>query len=183
MTQREKYMFMQIISHTPIWVWALLAFLIYRGILASVDREVTLKKLSIIPLIMLALSWQGVSTVFGVTPLPMLCWLLAAAAAATLNWRLFRKERVIAYPERGVVFQRGSWLPLMLMMGIFLTKYTVGVTLAMHPGLAHDAAFTAAVCALYGVFNGMFIGRLLRVVSLYRSAQPAQGAYSGPLNS
>ncbi|WP_211453842.1 DUF6622 family protein [Collimonas antrihumi] len=177
-------MLVQIISHTPLWVWALLAFLIYRGILASVDRELTLKKLSIIPLVMLALSWQGVSTVFGVTPPPMLCWLLAATVAASLNWRLFRKDRVIAYPERGVVFQRGSWLPLILMMGIFLTKYTVGVTLAIHPALAHDGAFTAVVCTLYGVFNGMFIGRLLRVVSLYHSAQqaqPAPGAYNGQL--
>ncbi|SDX83578.1 hypothetical protein SAMN04515617_107133 [Collimonas sp. OK242] len=178
-------MFAQIISHTPLWVWALLAFLIYRGVLASVDRELTLKKLSIIPLVMLALSWQGVSTVFGVTPLPMLCWLLAAALAAALNWRLFRTDSVIAYPERGVLLQRGSWLPLMLMMGVFLTKYTVGVTLATHPALAHDAVFTALVCALYGVFNGMFIGRLLRVVSLYHSAkqiQAAPAAYNGQLN-
>jgi uncharacterized protein YneF (UPF0154 family) len=175
-------MFAQIISHTPLWVWALLAFLIYRGILASVNREVTLKKLSIIPLVMLALSWQGVSTVFGVTPLPMLCWLLAAAVAATLNWRLFRKESAIAHPERGVVFQRGSWLPLMLMMGIFLTKYAVGVTLAMQPPLAHDLVFTASVCVLYGVFNGMFIGRLLRIASLYRNAQLAANLYNGQLN-
>ncbi|MGB7193165.1 MAG: DUF6622 family protein [Collimonas pratensis] len=175
-------MFAQIISHTPLWVWALLAFLVYRGVLASVDRELTLKKLAIIPLVMLALSWQGVSTVFGILALPMLCWLLAAAVAATLTWRLFRKDRVSAYPERGVVFQRGSWLPLMLMMGIFLTKYTVGVTLAMHPALAQDTAFTVVVCTLYGVFNGMFIGRLLRVVNLYYSPQPAPGSYNGQLN-
>ncbi|HWX01276.1 DUF6622 family protein [Collimonas sp.] len=175
-------MFAQIISHTPLWVWALLAFLVYRGVLASVDRELTLRKLAIIPLVMLALSWQGVSTVFGILPLPMLCWLLAAAIAATLNWRLFRKERVTVYPERGVVFQRGSWLPLMLMMGIFLTKYTVGVTLSMHPALAQDTTFTVVVCTLYGVFNGMFLGRLLRIVNLYYSPQPAPGAYNGQLN-
>jgi hypothetical protein len=175
-------MLAQIISHTPLWVWALLAFLLYRGILASVDREVTLKRLAIIPLVMLALSWQGVSTVFGILALPMLCWLLAAAVAATLTWRLFRKDRVMAYPERGVVFQRGSWLPLVLMMGVFLTKYAVGVTLAMHPALAQDTAFTVVVCTLYGIFNGMFLGRLLRIVNLYYSPQPASGAYNGQLN-
>ncbi|AIY44043.1 hypothetical protein LT85_4885 [Collimonas arenae] len=175
-------MFAQIISHTPLWVWALLAFLVYRGILASADREVTLKKLSIIPLVMLALSWQGIASSFGITPLTTACWLLAAGVTAALSWVLFRKSRVVAYPERGVVFQRGSWLPLVLMMGIFLTKYIVGVLLAIHPSLAQDPAFTAVVCTLYGIFNGMLIGRLSRIASLYRSAQSSANLYGGRLN-
>ena len=33
-------MIQQIVSHTPVYVWALLAFLLYRGYLASRDREV-----------------------------------------------------------------------------------------------------------------------------------------------
>ncbi|MEO6918351.1 MAG: DUF6622 family protein [Collimonas sp.] len=175
-------MFAQIISHTPLWVWALLAFLVYRGVLASVDREATLKKLSIIPLVMLALSWEGISSHFGITPLTLACWLLPAGIAASLSWLFFRKDRVTAHPDRGVVFQRGSWLPLMLMMGIFLTKYTVGVLLAMHPELVRDPVFTAVVCSLYGIFNGMFIGRLSRIVSLYRNAQPSAILYNGQLN-
>ncbi|SFC26306.1 DUF6622 family protein [Collimonas sp. OK412] len=176
-------MFAQIISHTPTWVWALLAFLVYRGVVASADREVTLKKVSIIPLVMLALSWQGIAATFGVTPLTVGCWLASAGIAAALNWQLFRKDRIVAYPERGVLFQRGSWLPLALMMAIFVTKYAVAVLLAIQPPLAHNAVFAAAICALYGVFNGMFIGRLLRIVALYRNAQPAGEAYSGPLNN
>jgi len=172
-------MFAQIISHTPTWVWALLAFLVYRGILASTDREVTLKRISIIPLVMLALSWQGVAATFGFTPLTAGCWLASAGIAATLNWQLFRKDQIVAYPERGVLFQRGSWLPLALMMGIFVTKYAVAVLLAMQPPLAHNTMFAAVICALYGVFNGMLIGRLLRIAALYRSAQPAGEAYSG----
>ncbi|MFJ2988070.1 DUF6622 family protein [Collimonas sp. NPDC087041] len=179
MNQREYNMLAQIISHTPLWVWALLAFLVYRGLLASVDREVTLRKISVIPLVMLALSWQGMSAIFGITPLTALCWCASAAVAAALNWRLFRSDRVIPYPERGVLFQRGSWLPLVLMMGIFVTKYTVAVLIAVQPQLAHESAFVATVCALYGIFNGMFIGRLLRVITLYREAEMSGAAYRG----
>ena len=39
----------QIILRTPLWVWVLLAFLVYRGMLASVNRETSLKKAFIIP--------------------------------------------------------------------------------------------------------------------------------------
>ena len=53
-------MLAQIILNTPVWVWALLMFLIYRGILASADREISLKKTFIIPVVMLALSVQGI---------------------------------------------------------------------------------------------------------------------------
>jgi hypothetical protein len=90
---------------------------------------------------------------------------------------------MIPYPERGVLLQRGSWLPLALMMGIFLTKYTVAVLLAMQPTLAQESALVATVCALYGLFNGMFIGRLLRVITLYREAEMSGAAYRAQLGS
>ena len=35
----------QLFSHTPLYVWAILAFLVYRGVLASRVREVSLRKL------------------------------------------------------------------------------------------------------------------------------------------
>jgi putative Mn2+ efflux pump MntP len=160
----------QIILNTPLWVWALLAFLIYRGILASVDREVPLKRLLIIPAVMLALSVQGIVSTFGITPATALTWLPFIAIGAVLAWALFRRDSVEPRPARNAVFQRGSWTPLVLMMGIFLTKYAVGVTLAMQPNHAHELLFAAGVCALYGLFNGVFIGQVLRVFSIYRHA-------------
>jgi putative Mn2+ efflux pump MntP len=163
-------MLQQIILNTPVWVWALLAFLIYRGILASVDREVTLKRLLIIPAIMLALSVQGIVSTFGITPATALAWVPFIGVGAVLAWALFRRDSVTALPPKAAVFLRGSWTPLMLMMGIFLTKYAVGVTLAMQPNHAHELLFAAGVCALYGLFNGVFIGQVLRVFSIYRHA-------------
>jgi hypothetical protein len=163
-------MLQQIILNTPVWVWALLAFLIYRGILASVDREVTLKRLLIIPGIMLALSVQGIVSTFGITPATALSWLPFIAVGAALAWVMFRRDSVMALPAKGAVFQRGSWTPMILMMGIFLTKYAVGVTLAMQPYHAHELLFAAGICALYGLFNGVFIGQVLRVFSIYRQA-------------
>jgi hypothetical protein len=163
-------MFQQIIVNTPIWVWAILAFLIYRGILSSVDQEVTLTRLLIIPIIMLLLSAQGIVATFGLSLDTTLSWAAFMAIGTLLAYLSFGHANVQALPAKGAVFQRGSWTPMTLMMGIFVTKYAVAVTLAMQPAHAHEFIFTTGVCALYGLFNGVFIGRLLRVFSIYRHA-------------
>lgn len=163
----------QILSNTPLWVWAILAFLIYRGIRAAADREIPFGRLFIIPLAMLGLSLQGIVSAFGAGMAIALIWLAFLSAAALLAWCLFDQAKMVVHFDRGAIFQYGSWMPLALMMGIFFTKYGVAVMLVLNPQYAQHAAFAAATCALYGVFNGIFIGNLLRVVSIYRSAGAA----------
>lgn len=164
-------MLQQIVGNTPVWVWAILAFLLYRGTLASVDRETSLKKVFIIPVVMLVLSLQGIVSAFGAGSDALLVWLVALAIGIILSRQLFDRDSIRADPQRQVVFQRGSWIPLTLMMGIFLTKYAVGVTLALHPAFRQEPLFAATICAIYGLFNGIFIGKLLGIVAIYRRAQ------------
>jgi hypothetical protein len=159
-------MIQQIVSHTPVYVWALLGFLLYRGYLASRDREVSLQKLAVIPVVMLALSVSSISAngalgsgVWGV-------WAVGVLAGMALVWRLSSGDIAIDRPA-GTIHQRGSWLPLALMVAIFFTKYTVAVVSAMHPELPHTLPFAVGVTALYGVFNGVFLGRLARYVSAW----------------
>lgn len=161
-------MLQQILVKTPAWVWVLLAFLIYRGLVASVDRVVGLRKVFIIPLVMLALSVQGIASAFGGNAIAVPVWLMAMMAGAFAGWHLLGAEDVVPLPERGSVRLRGSWSTMVLILGIFLTKYTVNVALSLQPDLPHQLAFVATVCALYGVFNGVFIGQLLRIVAIFR---------------
>ncbi|HAT32283.1 MAG TPA: hypothetical protein DCW29_15975 [Janthinobacterium sp.] len=164
-------MLQQIISHTPLYVWALLAFLVYRGVLASREREVAIGKIAIIPLVMLGLSLQGISSAFGMEGVAPVIWLSGALAGGALIWRLIDPARIAADPARGVIRLRGSWAPLVSMLSLFCMKYVVAVSMALNPSLRHEAAFMATICALYGVFNGAFIGGLLRNWAGYRQAQ------------
>ena len=161
----------QIISHTPTYVWALLAFLVYRGVLASKDREVAFSKLFIIPLVMVGLSLASMNGhgVLGVGVWGV--WLAGVALASGLTWTA-GAGAVTVDRGAGTVVQRGSWMPLVLMVAVFATKYTVAVMSAMHPELQRQVLFVVAVSALFGVFNGIFVGRLLRQVSAY-IRQPA----------
>jgi hypothetical protein len=161
-------MLQQIVIHTPVWVWFLLAFLLYRGFIASLDREVAFRKTFIIPVVMLVLAMQGIVSGFGASLFAAPVWLAFLAMGSMLAWLMVDPSGMQVYPDRGTIRLRGSWIPMMLMMGIFLTKYVVGVTLAMHPELRQDPVFTATICALYGLFSGIFIGKLLRIVAAYR---------------
>lgn len=164
-------MIQQIVSHTPVYVWALLAFLVYRGVAAARDREVSLLKLFIIPLVMLAFTLAGMN---GHGPLGAgiwAVWLTGMSAAVLVTWMADSGE-IVVNRAAGTVLQRGSWTPLALMIAIFATKYAVAVLSALHPEMRHQMPFVVAATGLFGAFNGVFIGRLLRCVAAY-VRQPA----------
>lgn len=169
-------MLQQILTHTPLWVWAVLAFLLYRGLLASADREIALKRVFVIPLVMFVLALQGIVSGFAAVPAAAPVWFASMLAGTTLTWRAFDRGRIRIDTSRRMIFQRGSWTPLLLMMGVFCTKYAVGVALSLQPWLAQQLWFAMSVCALYGLFNGIFFGQALRIAVLYRQASTPQGA-------
>ena len=168
-------MLQQIFSHTPLYVWAILGFLVYRGVLASRAREVSLRKLCVIPLVMLALSLSGVQGSFGLAGVAPFAWAVGALAGASLAWMLTDARKIVAIPERASVQRSGSWMPLILMMSIFCMKYAVAVTLAIAPAYAHATSFIVPVCLAYGCFSGIFLGGLLRTVAVYRQAHMTSG--------
>ena len=153
-------MLIQILTHTPLYVWAILAFLVYRGMAAMRDRDVEVRKLVLIPAVMLVLSLQDISTKFGLDGWALAAWALAAAGMALVAG-LAGSNRIAASATPGHVRVRGSRLPLVMMMAVFFTKYVASVTVAIAPQLHQDTLFACAVCGLFGVFNGWFIGRLV----------------------
>lgn len=153
-------MLQQIVSHTPMYVWFILAFLISRGMAASADRTVTMRNLVIIPAVMLVLSWLDINNKFGVDSLVVMGWATGALIGAGLVWRNFDSASITYDPASGAIRLRGSWLPLALMMAIFCTKYVVAVLVAVLPAARESALFVAAVCIVFGMFNGAFLGRL-----------------------
>ncbi len=161
-------MLIQILTHTPLFVWGILALLVYRGVVAMRDREVNIKSLFIIPVIMLALSLQDTLTKFGANALPLGAWSAAAAATILVVWN-FGNARIEAGAKAGSVRIRGSWVPLAMMMAIFATKYVLAVTMVVRPQLRTDVLVSVSVCILFGIFSGYFLGGLARNVATYRA--------------
>jgi hypothetical protein len=156
-------MIYQIITHTPIWVWALLALLVYFGYQQTKSRTIGLRRAAIIPVILTALSIYGTLSAFGSSPLAILAWLAAATALATTVMLLPVPSGTRFDSQTRQLHIIGSWVPMALIMGIFVTKYVVGVALSMHPELAQKVIFALTFSSLYGAFSGVFIGRSIRL--------------------
>jgi hypothetical protein len=159
----EIRMIIEILSHIPRWVFALFFGLLYYGYMQTKTREISVTRLVIMPVAMLALSFSGVWNTFGASILAIGCWFGAYAlgAATAVSWVNVKGVKYSA--ETRLFTLPGSWLPLALMMAIFFTKFVVGMNLAQHPEFLEQTRFIAIAGMAFGIFSGMFLGRMLKI--------------------
>jgi hypothetical protein len=153
-----------ILRNTPASVWGLLAGLLALGASQLRDRRASLARVSIMPLAMGGFSVWGTFTALGASSLlsgAIAVWL--AAAAGTFALLAPGRARAEFDPVRRSYALPGSVVPLLLIIGIFLVKYVVGVELAMAPRLVQDTQYALTVAGLYGAFTGIFVGRTWRL--------------------
>lgn len=165
-----------ILRSTPAWVWALLAGLLALGATQLRDRTASLARVSLLPLGMTAFSAWGTFSALGTsgnTAGVAATWLAAAAVAFALVVR--GNARAHFDPVQRAYALPGSVVPLLLIAGIFLVKYVVGVELAMAPRLVQDSQYALTVAGLYGAFTGIFIGRAARLWRLALRPVPRLG--------
>lgn len=165
-------MLLQILSHTPTWVFALFAALLLLGLQQRVPRRVTLRRTLLMPLVMGGLGLSGVLSAFGTTA-AALTWAAVALAVALALGRRPAPAGSAWLPAERCFHVPGSVLPLLLMLAVFSTKYAAAVLLAMHPAWAQDSAAALGLSAFYGLAGGVFLGRAAR---LWRLALRPAGA-------
>ncbi len=154
-----------VLRQTPLWVWGLLVALLALGASQLRERSASLARVSLMPLAMTLFSVSGTVSAFGATPhlaLAVSAWLIAAVLAFALVAR-GRADGARYDPALRLYRLPGSIVPLLLIVGIFLVKYVVGVDLTMAPQLVRDTQYVLCVAALYGAFTGFFIGRAARL--------------------
>jgi hypothetical protein len=174
MLMQQPQMIATVLKSTPTWVWGLLGGLTVLGLSQVRTRTASFARIAITPLAMLALSLWGNVSAFGHSPdfgfvLALWAGILGVTVIAVMQLpvpagtRFDESSRLFTLP--------GSWMPMLLIVGIFLVKYVVGVDLAMQPSLALDSQYVPVVAGLYGVFSGIFAGRAARLWRL--AARPS----------
>lgn len=159
-------MFAEIVSHTPLWVWAIFAALLWLGGSQLLPRRVTLRRITLLPVAMSGLSLYGVASAFGSDPMALACWMLALLATLIVTAERTLPAATRYHPADRSFSLPGSALPLALMMGIFVTKYAVGIVDARAPQLLHVNGAPEAVSLLYGLFSGLFLARSVNLWQL-----------------
>jgi hypothetical protein len=169
----ETAMLLQILKHTPLWVWGVFAVLLYLGYFQSRPHTLARRRVVILPAVFIVMSALAVWSTFGATAPAIAGWSSGVAFALLANRRL-RLPRVVHFDAVAGKFSLpGSYGPLTLMMSIFAARYVVGIALAMSPALAASLPFALVVSLAYGALSGTFLARSLRILAA------AQGPGSG----
>ncbi len=154
----------QIVTHTPIWVWLLLAGLCFVGFQQTKTRQVTRRRLLILPLAMLGLSIMSLQNSFGFQITVIEAWLGGLLVSAWLTMHLIPSMGGSDDAPTSLITVQGSWLPMMLILAMFITRYVLNAGLTVKPELAQTSGFSVGIAIAFGLINGAFLGRVFGLI-------------------
>jgi len=161
---------LQIIAGTPIWVWVLLAFLLFLGVRALRPATAPLWRVAILPTVFFVWGLYSLVTLYGLTAERALPWAAALVGGTLIGMFIAGRQTIRADRTRRLVRTSGGALTLVLILLIFSIKYIYGFLHATRPGAFAEARFWLTELALSGVLTGMFIGRFAGLWRQYRAA-------------
>ena len=159
---------LQILSHTPAWVFALFAGLLAFGLLQTRNRSVKKTLAYALPAGMIALSLSGIQSSFGLNWLPTAAWAVGLTLVAFIGHKAFPHKSISFNPENNTFYLPGSWAPLAVIMAIFFTKYLFAVMQGFGAAAASSATTAVILSLAYGCFSGYFCARAMSLVAAQR---------------
>jgi Family of unknown function (DUF6622) len=157
----------QILAHTPWWVFLLFAFLVSRGIRAFSPAEVSLAQLAIVPGIFTIWGLAGLNARHGLSPGAFAVWLTALAIGAIIGAAILDGTALRGDRTRGVIHRPADFTVLPLILIAFGGKYALAVTVATSPEIAREVGFRLVDLGVSGLFTGAFVGKFTRYARAY----------------
>ena len=155
---------LDILTHTPTAVWAVLAGLVLVGLRQTRTQTMSAGRVWLVPLVVGAASLAGALRGFAGAGelLTGACWAAGAALGFVSNRSLELPRRASANAD-GSFTIGGSIAPLLLFVGVFLVRYVVNVALAIQPALAGNPGAAAAAAIAYGLTAGLLAARSRKI--------------------
>lgn len=165
-----------IIRHTPIWVFPLIALVLWRGAVNLRQRKLSLRSLFVFPILMLGLSVGNSIGTSAPQNLALADWLGCAAIGMAIGWSLTRDPVAIDPIARKVTLD-GSVVPLLVSAGIVLLRYCFGYLYGRYPELRADHNYAFVLIGAGALFGGVTFGRYGKLGFRYRqyAIEPKSG--------
>lgn len=151
-----------IVTHTPSWVWPLILFGLFIGWTRTRDRIVTPARLFVMPLLIGGLALHNLAS-SGASAGGLLGFACGAVAGALAGTAVARR-RPARLLDDGRLAVRGDWVPLALVTAIIVMRYARGVAIGLHPALAQDATFMLVDTTLSGFIAAMMVARTIGIL-------------------
>jgi hypothetical protein len=159
-------MFIQILSHTPLWVWAIFAGITVLGVTQLKSRQVPRGRVLALPVVLLMLGLWSMWAGFRAHPVSAALWFVALVSMAGLGRRMAARSGAVWLASTQRLHLPGSALPLVLALTIFSLRYVNGVATALNPALTALPQWQWPLALLFGGLSGLFMGRALALSSL-----------------
>jgi hypothetical protein len=154
-----------ILVNTPLWVFALLALLIWLGCMALRPRSQPLPRMLIMPAVFFLMGLSRLA-LGGRTIDLLLTWVASAALFAAIA--LYTGPRSLTVDrETGRIVSPGSVIPLIRNLAVFLLQYGVAVVTAMKLDASGEVAMAGQ--AVSGACAGYFLGWAIALLRSYRA--------------
>ena len=151
----------QIVTNTPLWVWPLMALVVWLGVLGLKPRVLPLWRLAILPVVGLMTSVIGI--VQASQPgLAAAGWGVALLAGLPLG-RALGHRRAVRRLEDGRLETAGGWFMLAFGLSIFAARYALGVLFGVAPALKAEPLWIVLSGGVGGIVAGIGIGWLAGV--------------------
>lgn len=154
------YTVTEILRGTPQYVWVLLALLIYRGVKFSKDAPLDLKKMLIMPTIFIIWGLDKMLFRYANPSLDLIVYIGLALIGSAFGYLLYSQFRTF-YMKDQVIYRKGSYVTLVIILINFLVKYTMSVMVSINPLLYSNSSYCILRSILSGISVGLFIGGLL----------------------
>ncbi len=144
----------ELITKTPTWVFILFIALLAIGFKQSKNRETSRRGLLLFPCFMIVYSSFDLIFNIGVTVWGIFFWLIGFAIAWKVTHALLTPDITFCESDNKKLCVKGSWLPLIIILGIFSVKYTQGAISTLWP----EKTTTVYFIVFFSFFNGLFMG-------------------------
>jgi hypothetical protein len=148
---------LDIVTHTPTWVWFVFAGLVWFSLKRTQDRIVAVPRLLVFPIIVIAIEAYGLAET-GLTVATGEGLLLGAVAGAGAGFLLERRNAA-ARLDDGRLLLKGEWTSLLLVVVIFATRYASAVIANIDPATAAGDSFHFVVALLSAFFALVMLTR------------------------
>ena len=152
-----------VLTHTPPWVFALLAYLVWQGIKAMQSRTMPIWRALIVPAVFIVWGVSRIGLGHQDSVWPLIAWIAAALAlmpVGLLSPRSFEVDHT-----SGEIIRPGSVFPLIRNMIVYALQYTVALMAAIDPDGRTAAAVTGR--AISGATAGYFVGWTIALLRQY----------------
>lgn len=159
---------LEIVVGTPVWVWPVLALLLWRGWSATRERTVAAWQVWLMPAVFVVFALARLVEA-GFASMALLGLAAGGALGIPVGAMIGRRFPIRRLAEG--LRLHGEWLTLAFIVLVFAGRYVDGVVSSIDPALAAGASYRFAMAALSGFFG-------LVMVSRAAAAFPWQGRHA-----